>query len=337
MARLFVLLLVTFFLSACGSSPSESRFSGAIMGTSYSVKLITEGGLSDADYQRIAAEIQETLSRVDRLMSTYKPDSEVSVFNRTPVDTEVTLSSPTFEVIAASKRLYEMSEGAFDITVGPLVNLWGFGPDGRLLKVPSEERLTEVLQQVGSNRFKLNVERGSIVKEAELAIDLSAIAKGYAVDQVADVLSGQGLRDYLVEVGGEIRISGLNLSRSAWVLGVELPDALGRQAHTVIGLKEGAMATSGDYRNFYQVEGERYSHTIDPETGFPARHHLASVTVVAETCAEADALATALMVMGEHKGLAFAKKYGVQALFLVRTSEGFEVLDSGKFNELVLN
>jgi thiamine biosynthesis lipoprotein len=291
---------------------------GEIMGTTYTVKVVadTREEQSAETQKALEATVHEALSAVDRSMSTYKPESELSKFNDGPADTDVSLSPALAEVMTLAFDVNERSGGAFDVTVGPLVERWGFGAKGDLEALPTDAELDALRARLGHDHLVLA--DGSLRKDAaDLRVDLSAIAKGYGVDKAADALEAAGFVDFMVEVGGEIRVSGKTEAGRAWRLAVEKPSAEERAIYEVVALEDRALATSGDYRNFTMVDGVRYSHTIDPTTGRPVEHRLASVSVVAETCAEADALATAFNVLGPERGLALAEREGLPALFLV--------------------
>jgi thiamine biosynthesis lipoprotein len=237
--------------------------------------------------------------------------------------------SPQFaDVLDVSKLIWEQSAGAFDPTVGPLVDLWGFGPVPTDDLVPSDEQIAQALATVGYQHLSIDMQ--IISKAAPIRLDLSAVAKGYAVDQVADLLEMLALPDYLVEIGGEMRLGGSNPKGQPWRIAVEMPAVI-PQVQRVIAAHDVAIATSGDYRNYFEQDGVRYSHTIDPRTGKPIGHSLASVTVVAETCAEADAWATALMVLGEEQGMVLAEELGLAIYMLVKDGEGFKALSSEAF------
>ena len=300
---------------------------GEVMGTTYVVKVVarTREQQSDEAASEMSQAVRDALSAVDTAMSTYKPESEVSRFNAGPADQPVTLSPGLREVLALAFEVNKTSGGAFDITVGPLVDRWGFGAKGELKDVPTDAELAALREGLGHRHLALDTKAGTLAKNrAELRIDLSAIAKGYGVDQAAKALSAAGWTDYLVEVGGEIRVLGRTETGKPWRLAVERPSASERAVYQAIELERGAMATSGDYRNFTVVDGTRYSHTIDPNTGRPVTHRLASVSVIAPTCAEADALATALNVLGPSRGLELARREGVAALFLVGDPDNLE-------------
>ncbi len=313
------LAVLAFFVwaSGCERRPVEHLIDGPIMGTTYSVKLV--GAFEAEELLAFEAGIEAALNEVNALMSTYDPESELSRFNALDSTAAFQVSPPTAEVVRIAQTVSEQTGGAFDITVGPIVNAYGFGPEERT-EAPTEEELAALYDRVGYE--KLTLEEGTLRKaQPDLYVDLSAVAKGYAVDAVAAYLEQQGVNDYLVEVGGEMRARGLNGSGDVWRVGIEKPMAEGRAMQRAVSLADAALATSGDYRNFYLVDGEPVSHTIDPRTGRPARHPLTAVSVVHEACAWADAYATALMVLGPEAGPAFAEQHDLAALFLVREGD----------------
>jgi len=299
-----------------------TSFSGPTMGTQYSVKVVSAEPLAASVQEKMAADISEALALVDAKMSTYRDDSELSRFNAAKTTEAFPLSSDTISVMAYAQRISAETGGAFDITVGPLVNAWGFGPDGRV-SPPSESELAKLRQRVGYEKITVDTNTNTVRKsQADIYCDLSAIAKGYAVDHVALHLDDYDLAGYMIEVGGEVRTKGTNADGGAWRIGIEQPDTGERRARRVIGMSRISMATSGDYRNFYTADGARVSHTIDPRTGSPVRHGLASVTVLANQCLLADAYATALMVLGPEEGYRFAEEHNLAALFIMRTEDG---------------
>ena len=253
-------------------------------------------------------------------MSTYISDSEISRFNSHRSLEPVDVSDGFEEVLSLALAISSRSQGAFDVTVGPLVNLWGFGPEDAPEAV-DEAVLEETLSRVGFAHLALS--NGAVAKSnPALEVDFSAIAKGWGVDQLADLLVEKNHQDFLVEIGGEVRASGLNPENQPWRLGIEKPLIGEREVHHVVELKNQAMATSGDYRNFVGEGAQRRSHSIDPRTGRPVAHSLASVSVVAADCASADAWATALTVLGPEEGFEIAEKEGIVAFFLVRENDG---------------
>lgn len=318
-------------LVACDRGPDEVlQFTGPTMGTIYTVKALpVPEGITVAELQ---SGVDGVLARVNGQMSTYDPDSELSRFNQAASVEWVPVSRDLAAVVDKALRISELSEGAFDVTVGPLVNLWGFGPQGTDDNVPSLEAIREALSQVGYRHLHARDQPPALKKDrVDLYVDLSALAKGYAVDRVADYLESQGIARYLVEVGGELRAKGHNPSDIPWTIAVEQPTPERRAIERIIRITEGGLATSGDYRNFFIQNGQRYSHVIDPNTGWPVRHTLASVTVVDTDCLQADALATALLVLGPERGLELARNQKLAAFFIVITDSGFEEQYTAEF------
>jgi thiamine biosynthesis lipoprotein len=306
------------------------------MGTTYTVKVVAEE-LSPEQHSEIEGTIREELEDVNAKMSHYRPDSELSRFNAWRETTPFRVSRETFGVFEEALEIADLTGGALDITVAPLVNAWGFGPDARPETIPSDAEIATLLEKVGYTKLELDPESTSLRKSVPgLQCDLSAIAKGYGVDRVAEALNRAGFEDYMVEVGGEVRTRGRNDKGQAWRIGIERPSVEGRVIQQVLSLSNGAMATSGDYRNYYEVDGIRYSHMIDPRTGRPITHRLASVSVVEERCARADGLATALMILGPDEGYRFAVENELAVLFMVKDDEeGFRELPTPAFERLL--
>ncbi len=326
-----IITLAGLFVSGCDESVNSassvhsasnqkaiiSEISGPIMGTSYHIKVVLTPNKDSLD--NLSEGVSKTLKRVDTLMSTYKSNSEISRFNRLPNNTWFEVSPETFRVISLGQSISEKSKGYYDMTVGPLVNSWGFGPSGKPVEIPDEGQLHELLSRVGFTHLKLDETTLSIMKDAEIYLDLSSIAKGYAVDAVANYLDENSVDSYLVEVGGEIRAQGEKPNGNVWRLAIESPEVGLRSVHKVIDLTNAGLATSGDYRNYYEEAGVRYSHTINPFTGKPVQHKLTSVSVIRPTSAEADAMATMFMVMGAERGYKFAVEHKVAAYFIYRS------------------
>ena len=307
------------------------------MGTFYSITVIQGGGkvLSDEAFGELKSSVDSLLEEINRQMSTYDPDSEISRFNRLD-DTSAFVISPEFmRVIIEAQRISELSGGAFDITVGPLVGLWGFGPEEPEAGYPDSAKIAAARETIGY-RHLVVVDDAHIRKTIPaLRLDLNAIAKGYGVDAVAELLERRGIDEYLVDIGGELAAAGNNVDGTAWKVGIQkpVPESLpGAELQQVLELSNVAIATSGDYRNYIEIDGRKFSHEIDPATGYPVTHTLASVTVIAPTCMEADGLATAFIVMGTEKAKALAERLdGIEALFYERQEDGSyrEILTSG--------
>jgi thiamine biosynthesis lipoprotein len=298
------------------------------MGTTYSVKVAKapDGLNKDA----LASRIDAVLSAVDARMSTYRVDSELSAINAAGAGERVAVSADTAKVVDAALAAATLTGGAFDPTIGPLVDLWGFGPKGARQSAPSTESITAALGSVGHR--KVAVEGGEIAKAAsDVHLDLSGVAKGYGVDKVAELLESQGVANYLVEVGGELRAKGRADEDRAWRVGIEKPNLAGGDFQRVIDLDGDALATSGNYRIFFEADGKRYAHIIDPRTGRPLDHKLASATVVAASTMEADALSTSMLALGPEAGMALATEHGIAAFFIVGENGDFTEAASPAF------
>ncbi len=333
MVLVVVLLLLQPLLSGCGESRLHVM-TGKTMGTTYTVKIVGdhfgENGLSE---ENLGARIDAELVRLDRMMSTYDETSELSRFNQAGISESVPASGELLEVLQLSRMIYEQSNGAFDVTVGPLVNLWGFGPGPSQDVVPSDEAIAAAMDRIGFELLRIG--NGTLSKEADVYVDLSAIAKGYAVDQLARILEAEKITDYLVEVGGELRASGQNDRNTLWTVAIEKPDSLSRSVFRISELKTMSMATSGDYRNFFESNGNRYSHTIDPRIGWPIRHPVVSVTVIAPTAVLADGYATAIDVLGLEEGLKLAEAQNLAVLVIIKTEDGFEERSSSALDAYI--
>ncbi len=322
-----VSLMIALLLCACGGQNEAARqpqveIQGQTMGTTYSIKVVP--GKMTLDVETLRREIDADLLGINQVLSTYIQDSELSEFNRSEVNQWHPASSTFLTVLNAARGIYELSQGAFDPSIGPLVNLWGFGPEVTV-EFPTETELQKAKDRVDFARLSIDIEGMRLRKSSDMYVDLSAIAKGYGVDRVATLLASQGYTDYLVEIGGELRSVGLNAEGQAWRIAIEKPQAGTRTIHGIINVSDMGMATSGDYRNFFEHNGQRYSHTIDPRTGYPVRHSLVSVTVLADDAMTADALATAFMVMGAEEGFVLARNEKIAAWFIEQKDD--ELLD----------
>ncbi len=297
------------------------RFVGPTMGTQYTVKVVASG-LGEARQGQLAQAIVDQLEGVNAEMSTYRPDSALSQINARKDTAAVSVSPALAAVLTEAVAIHGASGGAFDVTVGPLVNAWGFGPDGRQ-KTPTVPEINALKSRVGQSLLGWDRSAKTLSKgHPEVYVDLSAIAKGYAVDRVARALDDLAQRNYYVDVGGEVRVRGKNADGVPWRVGVERPDAGRGAVQEILHLEAMSVATSGDYRNYYEQNGARISHTIDPRTGRPITHGLASVTVLHRDCMTADAWATALNVLGPKDGPALARERGLAVLFIIRGPDG---------------
>ena len=320
----WLVTLASLSTVGCSSKPEIIEISGSKMGTTYHITVIADQ-LPPSDIEQ---QIDQLLSKVDHSMSTYKKDSEISRFNRLNVGQQLEISQEFADVLQISREIWQLSEGAFDPTLGPLVDLWGFGPKATGDLIPSDQDITAALKNTGFDGVVL---KGLILtKNKPVALDLSAVAKGYAVDIVSNYLEMSALPDYLVEVGGEIRVSGFNSEGMPWRVAIEQPQLLA-SVNKIVGLTDMSIATSGDYRNYFERDGIRYSHTIDPRTGKPIDHNLASVTVLIDSCAEADAWATAFSVLGAQQSIELAEKLDLAMYMLVRQNDQFIASSSRSF------
>ncbi len=318
-----VLLLLCLSLlmlpAGCQRATEPERLKGATMGTTWNVTYVAAP--NGPDPRTLHADIQGLLDAMETSMSTYRDDSEISRVNRAPVDSPVAISADFYRVLSAALAVGRHSRGAYDVTVGPLVDLWGFGPKPFSGEIPSDEAITAALARVGQHHLRVDGEAYTVNRLQPVMLDLSSIAKGYAVDRVADLLQERRVHRYLVEVGGEMRVSGLSHRGDAWRVAIEKPDSNRRDIAAAIALTEGAVATSGDYRNFFEREGKRFSHSIDPRTGYPVAHDLVSVTVVHPSAMMADAWATALTVLGAGEAPAVAEEQGLAVYFIQRSED----------------
>ena len=305
-------------LVACEPPPPETHeITGSTMGTTYSIKVIRPG----FDVKAASHEITDRLLELNQVFSTYLPASEISRINSNPAEIMV-VSEEFMSLLKLSQTVYELTEHAFDVTVGPLVNLWGFGPDGPRDGIPDPEAISEARARTGFSR--LNFSERALERPAGIYIDFSAIAKGYAVDEIAALLEARDVQRYMVEIGGEVRARGRNAMGKPWQIGLEAPDRHERRLQRVMPLRDMGMATSGDYRNYFEYQGTAYSHTIDPATGWPVKHHMASVTVLHPSTGYADALATGFSVLGVERTMAIADEQDLAVLAIIRDDDSCE-------------
>ncbi len=314
-------------LSGCGDDfavhTCHELLQGMSMGTTYTIKFQTACELK---HDEVAQQVEQRLQQINQRMSTWIPDSELTQLNHFQQRTPRQVSPELFRVLEQALQVSRMTDGAFDITVGPLLQLWGFGADAQSghFMPPTAARIESVRQNIGHHLIELDTTNHTVRKlRRGIVIDLSAIAKGYGVDQVAELLEQLSVQNYMVELGGEIRTRGLNPQGETWRIGVEKPDYNRRRLLRLIHLPNLGMATSGDYRDFNEYADIHYPHVIDPNTGRPVSHDLASVTVLHPQAMLADALATALLVMGERQALDFATRQGLPVLLIRRDGQQF--------------
>lgn len=320
-------------LAACQPAPPRDIvLSGPTMGTTWTLRVVPDASPADPDALRTL--VETALAEVDATMSTYRPDSAVSRFNASESTGWIPVPASLAAVVAESLRIGEATGGAYDITLAPLVSLWGFGSGTPRSQPPAEMDIVAAQAVTGRRHLAVRLEPPALRKALPgLTLDLDSIAPGYAVDLVAGRLQAAGQSRYMIEIGGEVRVLGRNARDQPWRIGVERPDEAGRSVTRVLALESAAISTSGDYRDFFEAGGTRYSHTLDPRSGRPVTHGLASVTVLRPTAAEADGLATALTVLGPEEGYALAERNGWAALFIERAPEGFRQRETTAFKQ----
>ncbi|QWT20499.1 FAD:protein FMN transferase [Bacillus sp. NP157] len=320
-----VLLLLLCLVTFAATATDVRRFEGETMGTTWSVNAVLPPKVEDAAVER---GIQAEVDRVVAQMSTYEADSDLSRFNRAPAGTWQVLPPEFYTVLRYALSLARDSGGAYDPTVGPLVNLWGFGPDKRPHDAPDANAIAAAKARVGWARVTLDDAGHRAFQPGGVYVDLSSVAKGFGVDQVARFLDRAGVHDYLVEIGGELRAHGRKPDGTPWHVGIETPGAASGAVDNVdeigriVSLRDQAIATSGDYRHFFETGGKFYSHHIDPRTGYPVTHTVASVSIIADDCMHADSLGTTMTVLGPDEGMAYAKRHGVAVLFVLYAGDG---------------
>ena len=294
---------------------------GPTMGTTFTVKAVQPKRTQASDVE-VQALVQAALDRVDILMSTYRMDSEISRFNADTLLAPFPISPETAEVIACALKVSGQSAGAYDITVGPIVNAYGFGPEGRKTP-PTGAQIEELRRHVGYGKLEFDSVAPALRKtDPALFVDLNSLAPGFAADLLARGLEGRGIHDYMIEIGGEVRAKGRNVEGLAWRVGIERPAEGERTVQRVVSLDGLSLATSGDYRAYYEENGVRISHTIDARTGHPVAHNLASVSVLHPECMWADAYATAIIALGPEDGYQMAEMLKLPALFITREPDG---------------
>ena len=305
------------------------------MGGTFSVKIVTSKdeletpGLHDVDRT-----LRSTLDRIEGLMSTWDRDSELSRFNRSTSLEPFTVAPETFGVFKWSLEVGSVTGGALDVTIGPLVDAWGFGPTAPRSSLPTDAEIARLRQAIGPDKIELNPESLTVRKtRPDVRCDLSSIVPGYAADRLWTELAGRGFTDFLIDVGGEVRTRGRNETGVPWQVAIERPTQ-GSAVQRLVPVSNLAITTAGDYRKFREVDGQRVAHILDPRTGRPLTHRLASVTVVDELAVRADAFDTALMVLGTDEGMALATKLNLAALFIERTDEGFSERATPRFEKI---
>ncbi|MCA0918743.1 FAD:protein FMN transferase [Pseudooceanicola nanhaiensis] len=327
------LILSTATLAACKAEDEVLKLTGSTMGTTYHV--VARNGSTGVDAKDLDKAIRTALADVNTEMSNWDASSEISRVNAAAAGEALTLSPALAMVMNSANEVHKASDGRFDVTVGPLIDLWGFGSTGVAPHIPSDADIADAMTRSGQERV-LTLNGNTLTKSAQGAeIYLSAIGKGYGVDRVAKAVHDLGLKDFMVEIGGDLYASGRNPDGMPWQIGIESPVAGDRALHSVAHVSGLGMATSGDYRNFFEDGDTRYSHIIDPTTGRPITHHTVSTTVLTENAMMADAWATAMLVVGRERGMEIAEERGLAVVFIDREpGKGFTTTASSRYTSL---
>ncbi|XOZ35050.1 FAD:protein FMN transferase [Halomonadaceae bacterium KBTZ08] len=339
-ARLLCLLVPLLLLAGCddpgkpdASNVPVTQLEGRIFGTFYQVSIA--GELTAGRKKTLHKAIRGELETVDQTMSTYRDDSDLMRLNNSTPGDWVELPDGVIEVLKTADELSQRTNGAFDTTIGGLVNLWSFGPEARPKEVPSDATITRRLEQVGHDQLDIDASNNRARRLTDLFVDLSAIAKGEAVDRVAQLLTRRGHERYLVNIGGDLRVGDRKAANAPWRIGIEVPRNGPQTPRHVLPLENMSLATSGDYRNYFEADGQRYSHTIDPRDGRPITHSLASASVFHPSNRMADALATAFMVMGVDTTLDYAQDHDIAVLVIEHSQEGFRTRVSPALEQML--
>lgn len=337
MRKIFLISLALILLSACQPTLKTIRYSGKTMGTIYNIVAITH---NDNAADGLEAKLEKKLATVNKHLSNWDPNSEISRFNSSKTVKPLKISPMMAKVMSAANIVHSKSQGFFDVTLSPLIDLWGFGPATSRKSVPSEEKIRQALSRIGQGAH-LTLDEAALTltkSNPDTHVNLSAIAKGFGVDEMADTLRAAGIQNFMVEIGGDLIASGTNPQGDKWQIGIEYPDPAGRRVQLIAKISNMAMATSGDYRNFFEKDGIRYSHILNIKTGRPVTHKTVSVTVITQSAMLADAWATALLALGEVEGMKVAKKHNLAAFFIVRSADSaknaFSTFMSPRFEKL---
>jgi thiamine biosynthesis lipoprotein len=327
------LVSVLISLAGCSQGDTLERISGPTMGSSFTVQYVrTAQGPTP---ERVRQEVQGVLEGIDKRFSTYRSDSLTETFNRLPANSCQRMPAEVLELVRVGEQLSQQSEGAFDLTVEPLLDLWGFGPQSRQEKVPDAQALASTRQRVGYGHLRIVGEQ--LCKDAAVQIDFNSIAAGHAVDLLVERLEALGVADLLVEVTGELKALGRKPDGSHWKVALELPRDDRQIAQQIVVVDGYGVSTSGDYRNYFEENGQRYSHTFDARQGKPVQHELAAVTVFDRSALMADGYSTLLLILGPQQGWDFALKHEIAALFVTRVGDGFVSRSTPAFARVIKN
>jgi FAD:protein FMN transferase len=329
---LLLVSLLAVLLTGCQPRPpTTTRLQGKTMGTYYNLTL--PGGYPGGA-PALKREIDTLLGRMNKEISTYDPDALISRFNQGPVEPAMEIPAEMARIVQQGIDAGHLTQGKLDVTIGPLVNLWGFGPDKRPIKRPSEAQIAAARERVGIDKLSLTRQGETYLLHKaipDLYLDLSTLGEGAAADAIAQLFDDKGIEDYLVEVAGAVRSKGVNDKGNPWRIAIVEPSDKPGAFSDIVMPKGMAVSTAGSYRNYYEQDGVRYSHIIDPATGRPVTHRLVSASVITKDALEADALDTALVVMGPEQAMAFAKAHQLAVYLIIKTDEGFKADYSPQF------
>ena len=327
---------IVFFYSCLETETSQTpiQLNGQTMGTSYNITIIDNP--QDLSARRLERLVENELSAINNQMSNWNSNSEITLINKNSSNEAIPISQQLLEVLTAANEIHYKSNGTFDITSGPIINLWGFGPNRANKTVPSQKEIDKALNLVGqADLIKITTNPSAVVKQKKgVLINLSAIAKGYGIDRIASLLETRGIKRFLVEIGGDLIASGTNRHGKPWSIGIEFPNYDRRTVQSVVQINDLAMATSGNYKNFFKKNGIQYSHIIDPKTGSPIQHNTLSVTVLEKSAMFADGWATAMLGMGIENGMKIANNYGIAVFFITKDDKRFITASSNAFKAL---
>ena len=321
-----VLIFFILLFAGCGMK-KEFEFSGKTMGTTYHIKVVA-GYLENT--KMLKDEVDMRLDEINNSMSTFRKDSEISRFNTYQhIGEKFKISDDFYNVMTVAKKIYEETGGSWDGTVKPLVDLWGFGKSENNHTIPEKTQIAALLSNIGFNNIEIFADHYLAKKNPSITLDLASIAKGYGVDQVAALIRANDIHNFIVEIGGEVFAAGLRRDGKKWRIGINRPqkNAPVDQVYKVVDLQDKGFATSGDYRNYFEVNQKRFSHVIDPKNGYPVDNGVVSVSIIANTCTFADGLATAVMVLGHKKGLDLVNRLDNTECFIVTQSKDGVLLD----------
>ncbi|MEX5575138.1 FAD:protein FMN transferase [Pseudomonas lijiangensis] len=325
-----VCVLFAGVMAGCDSGPALQNFGGPTMGSGYSVSYVRHPG--QPDIRVVQPEVEAILAEVDQQMSTWRSDSDIERFNVMAVGQCQAMPPAVLELVRVGEHLSRETQGAFDLTVLPLMNLWGFGPQSRVQQVPTARELARARERVDYRH--LSIDNRRLCKDADVEIDLSSMAAGHTVDRIAARLDELGVHDYMVQVTGELKVKGRKPDGSAWRVALEAPRDDQQIAQKIFALDGCGVSTSGDYRHYFEHEGHRYSHTLDALSGAPVTHDLASVTVIHPSALMADGLSTLLLILGPERGWDYAQQHQIAAFFVIRADKRFIIRSNLAFDQL---